>query len=680
MRNNNSDNGSGSRSKKVQEGPSLAGRNLNDGDKNLDVLPLARGNTSHTLPSQNSSDGEVKNHDQDNGGGNSPSKSSVGEWNAYVSHGDGSFYEDPKQVEAPSHKKEQQVNSPCLSQRRKWQLVAVLAALALLAVGFGIGMIMSSRNTGNGTSSSSSSSTANVDVLTPDDTPPLVIIDSPTGVPAVQEDVDEDLLVDEEVEVTTTPTTTPSARATYSPTVTVQSVTQSPTAKATLPETESPSFATASPTNLPIPATTSPTIVPPTSLPTMPPTASVAGPGPETEKEQEQLAPATYIPGNLTHIQVGILLSEGLNARLIATAGKPVQYHDGSVSQRSFHSLPDAGATFPDPRPGNEGGWVYVSNSEHNTTGLGSVGALTFDASGNVIDYKMVLENTTRNCGGGRTPWNTWVSCEEIEFHGKIYQVDPLGQRPAEMMTLGSDGGRWESFAFDVRNRNVPHFFATEDHNKGTVRRFTPDVLHWDSNGDEWKMLHETGLTDYLIVSPNEERTGGTFSWTTDLEAARNNARSYYPQSEGIDVHQNQMFVVCKKIKQIFTFDLDSMTYHNVSTVSGLFDGGPDQMQRILGEEGGLLYFTEEGGVDAGIHARDELGRFFTILESPVYTDETTGLSFSPDGKYMYVAYQDNGLLFQVWRDDGHPFQYKSLDVKYHSMGTRRLNSQWIGL
>ena len=134
---------------------------------------------------------------------------------------------------------------------------------------------------------------------------------------------------------------------------------------------------------------------------------------------------------------------------------------------------------------------------------------------------------------------------------------------------------------------------------KGTVRRFTPDVLHWDS-GDEWKMLHETGVTDFLIVQPNEQRTGGTFQWTNDLEAAKNNAREYYPQSEGIDIHGSKMYVVCKKIKQLFTFDLDTLTYQNVSTVSGLFDGGPDQMQRILGQNGGLLYFTEEGGVDAG--------------------------------------------------------------------------------
>ena len=73
-----------------------------------------------------------------------------------------------------------------------------------------------------------------------------------------------------------------------------------------------------------------------------------------------------------------------------------------------------------------------------------------------------------------------------------------------------------------------------------------------------------------------------------------------------------------------------------------------------------------EGGKDAGVHARDMNGRFYTIFESPVYTDETTGLAFSPDGKYMYIAYQDNGKLFTIWRKDGFAFHNTHLDIKYH--------------
>jgi hypothetical protein len=276
------------------------------------------------------------------------------------------------------------------------------------------------------------------------------------------------------------------------------------------------------------------------------------------------------------------------------------------------------------------------------------------------------------------TPWNTWVSCEEVEFTGQAWQVDPFGERPPQKTTIGNDdnGGRWEAFAFDVRNKDQPRFFLSEDHNKGTTRRFTPSQTQW--GGDEWMMLHEDGVIDYLFVNQNDEKTGGTFEWVNDIEAARNNARTYFPQSEGIDVNGSKLYLVCKKIQQLFIFDLDAMTYENMTTTSGLFDGNPDQMKRIMGDDGGLLYFTEEGGVDAGIHARDTEGRFFTILESPEYLDETTGLSFSPDGKHLYFAYQENGLLFDVWREDGLPFNAQSLNVKYHNVANRRLSRQWV--
>jgi hypothetical protein len=390
---------------------------------------------------------------------------------------------------------------------------------------------------------------------------------------------------------------------TVSPMSAAGALSESPVGSNVKPATNPPTGSKATPVN---------NIEPPTEPPvelskspvTTPSTAPVDAPfiSPvNATKSTDQVDKVTYIPGNLTRMQNKLLLSEGLEARIIAETGKRVQYDDGSSSDIKFHIRPDAGATFPDTRWWNNGGWIYVSNSEAKNETEGGVGAITFDKHGSVVHYDMVLENTHMNCGGGRTPWNTWVSCEEVEFTGQIYQVDPTGQRASERMSIGSAGGRWESFAYDIRDKGKPRFFTTEDHNKGCTRRFTPTTTHW--GGDEWKMLHEEGVTDYLFVSPNDERTGGTFKWTEDINAAKNNARTFYPQSEGIDIQKGKMYIVCKQIQQLFVFDLDEMTFHNVSTVSGLFDGDPDQMQRILGSEGGLLYFTEEGGQDAGVHA-----------------------------------------------------------------------------
>ena len=122
--------------------------------------------------------------------------------------------------------------------------------------------------------------------------------------------------------------------------------------------------------------------------------------------------PITYKPGHLTVAENGLLLSTGLQSRIIAITGEAVAFKDGSKSSIPFHDQPDAGAVFADYSPANKGGYAYVSNAEVGTKG-GGVGSIIFDANGDPIDYKMILTGTTRNCGGGKTYWQTVSSSNE---------------------------------------------------------------------------------------------------------------------------------------------------------------------------------------------------------------------------------------------------------------------------
>ncbi len=196
-------------------------------------------------------------------------------------------------------------------------------------------------------------------------------------------------------------------------------------------------------------------------------------------------------PDLLTQIAV----PSGFGIRAIATSQLPVATLAGSLPLSSYrwHSFPDGGACYSR----DDGGWIYTSNSEVPQIGLGGCGAIAFNAAGDVDDAYPILTGTRQNCAGGKTPWNTWVSCEEVS-DGLCFECDPYQE--SEGVAKPSLGlFAHEAIAVDPINRVI---YLTEDTSDGRFYRWLADASDIEPNG---RLRMENGRLQVMNIAGLED-------------------------------------------------------------------------------------------------------------------------------------------------------------------------------
>lgn len=317
----------------------------------------------------------------------------------------------------------------------------------------------------------------------------------------------------------------------------------------------------------------------------------------------------------------GLLLPAGCRSRVIARAGHAVEHSD-----YVWHAAPDGGGVLGL----EDGGWIYLSNSERGK-GKGGVGAIRFDAAGNITTAYGVHSGGSRNCGGCVTPWRTWLSCEEVS-RGITWECDPWGRRPARPReALGVF--KHESVAIDPRH-NV--LYLTEDERDGRFYRFLPARRAGGGVDLSRGVLQVARVADDGAVAWDTVTDPLARKRPTRLQVA---GSTPFNGGEGIAYRAGQIFFDTKGDDRVWRYDIDAArlsVFYDAARFAAPPLTGVDTIA-VLGE---YLLVCEDGG-DMQIVALAADGTPRPLLQLLGHDEsEITGAALSPDGRRLYFSSQ----------------------------------------
>lgn len=324
----------------------------------------------------------------------------------------------------------------------------------------------------------------------------------------------------------------------------------------------------------------------------------------------------------------------------------------------------------------------------------GTTNMLYNEETGKVELEYLSLVGTVRNCSGGRTPWNSWISCEETPLrkgdengflemnHGYNFEVAAADKVTLENPVPIKAMGRFvhESAAVDPSTGIV---YQTEDEGNGLLYRYIPDVpaggrgsLHKGGRLqclviNEWKGSDTRNFASTgLQVFPEKKSFDVSWIDLDDIDSPDSDLRlrghakgaAIFASGEGMIYGDNELFFTASSggkagNGQIFRY------------IPGKYEGRSNEKD----EPGRLELFIEsksqdtfrfcdnitiapwgdviicEDKEDARIIGITPEGKSYVIAQNMGYREsEFAGPVFSPSGKTLFVNIQTPGLTLAI--------------------------------